>query len=93
MTLPIIWRLTARKDLAEVIQHVASVNPSAARRLRNLLMDSVLPASEHPYLFPQSELSPGLRKIVAHPNYVVYYRVAANCIEVMNVVHARQNFP
>lgn len=28
-----------------------------------------------------------------HPNYIVLYRVAATCIEVVNVVHARREFP
>jgi len=35
----------------------------------------------------------GLREIVVHPNYIVLYRVAATCIEVVNVVHARREFP
>ena len=93
MTLPIVWRSSARGDLAQIIKYVADVNPPAARRLRNRLMASVLPVSEHPYLFRQNESSPGLREIVAHPNYIVLYRVTATCIEVVNVVHARRQFP
>ena len=53
----------------------------------------MLPVSEHPYLYRQSERVPGLREIVAHPNYIVLYRVAASRIEVVNVVHARRQFP
>ena len=34
-----------------------------------------------------------LREIVAHPNYIVLYRVAAERIEIVNVVHARQQYP
>jgi toxin ParE1/3/4 len=93
MTLPIIWRANARSDLAAIIRYVANVNPIAARRLRQVLMDSVLPVSEHPYLFRQSQVIPSLREIVAHPNYIVYYRVTANCIEVVNVIHTRREFP
>jgi toxin ParE1/3/4 len=44
-------------------------------------------------LYRQSERVPGCREIVAHPNYVILYRVAAVCIEVVNVVHARQQYP
>jgi plasmid stabilization system protein ParE len=36
---------------------------------------------------------PGLREIVAHPNYVLLYHVAADRIEVVNVVHTRREFP
>lgn len=93
MTLPIIWRLSARSDLAAIIRYVANVNPLAARRLRQVLMESVLPVSEHPYLYRQSQTIPAMREIVAHPNYIVYYRVTASCIEVVNVIHTRREFP
>ena len=52
-------------------------------------MESVLPVSEHPYLYRQSQTIPAVREIVAHPNYIVYYRVTAICIEVVNVIHTR----
>lgn len=93
MTLPIVWRASARSDLAEIIRYVANVNPPAARRLRQVLMESVLPVSEHPYLYRQSQTIPVMREIVAHPNYIVYYRVTASCIEVVNVIHTRREFP
>ena len=93
MTLPIIWRASARSDLAAIIRYVANVNPLAARRLRQVLMESVLPVSEHPYLYRQSQTIPAMREIVAHPNYIVYYRVTASCIEVANVIHTRREFP
>jgi toxin ParE1/3/4 len=93
MTLPIIWRMSARDDLAEIIRYIANVNPPAAGRLRQRLTACVLPVSEHPYLYRQSEHCPGLLEIVAHPNYIVLYRVTATCIEVVNVIHARREFP
>ncbi len=68
-------------DLAAIIRYVANVNPVAARRLRQLLMESVLPVSEHPHLYRQSQTIPAVREIAAHPDYIVYYRVTASCIE------------
>jgi toxin ParE1/3/4 len=91
--LPIVWRASARGDLAEIVRYVAQVNPIAARRLRQVLMESVLPVSEHPYLYRQSQAVPAVREIVAHPNYIVYYRVTATCIEVVSVIHTRREFP
>ena len=52
-----------------------------------------MPLAEHPYLYRQSDRIPGLREIVAHPNYLVLYRVTATHVEVVGVVHARRNFP
>ena len=51
------------------------------------------PSTPTPYLYRISDRVPGLREIVAHPNYLVLYRVTATCIEIVNVVHARREFP
>ena len=91
--LPIVWRATALNDLRQIVTYIARENPLAARRLKIRLEAAVLPVSEHPYLYRQSERVPGLREIVAHPNYIVLYQVAANRIEVVTVVHARRQFP
>ncbi|WP_312283816.1 type II toxin-antitoxin system RelE/ParE family toxin [Candidatus Igneacidithiobacillus taiwanensis] len=91
--LPIVWRASARDDLANIIRYIARENPSAARRMKRLLEESVLPAAEHPYLYRQSERIPGLREIIAHPNYIVFYRVTATSVEIVSVVHARREFP
>ncbi|WP_375675433.1 type II toxin-antitoxin system RelE/ParE family toxin [Bartonella sp. CL100XZDX] len=65
----------------------------ARRRMKRFLEASVLPLAEHPYLYRQSEKVLGLREIVAHPNYLILYRVAAHQIEIVAVVHARREFP
>lgn len=91
--LPVIWLASARDDLREIVAYIAHDNPPAARRVKNLLAQAILPIAEHPYLFRSSDRIPGLREIVAHPNYIVLYRVAAERIEIVNVVHARQQYP
>ena len=91
--LPIVWKASARNDLREIVRYIANANPAAARRMKSLLEASVLPASTFPYMYRMSERVLGLREIVAHPNYIVLYRVTATRIEVVNVVHARRQFP
>lgn len=62
--LPIIWRSSARTNLAEIISYIANEDPQAARQLKDRLESAVLPLAEHPYLivrggFPALEnLSP-----------------------------------
>ncbi len=55
--------------------------------------DCVLPLANPPYLYRASERVPGLREIVAHPNYIIIYRVTRTSVEVVNIVHARREFP
>jgi len=90
---PVVWRNTARADLRQIITDIAAENPGAARRLKIRLETVVLPLSEHPYLYRTSDRVPGLREIVAHPNYIILYRVTATSVEIINVVHARRQFP
>lgn len=90
--LPILWRATAREDLAEIIGYIAERNPTAARSMLSRLESAILPAAEHPYLYRPGRV-PGTREVVAHPNYVLVYRVGAASIEVLNVLHARQEYP
>jgi toxin ParE1/3/4 len=92
MTLPVIWKLSARDDLLEIIRFIAERSPQAARDLRRTIETAVLPAADHPYLFRNGRV-PGTREIVAHPNYVVVYCVASDAIEIINVAHARQQYP
>ena len=90
--LPIIWRGSARADLAAIIRYIADEDIQAARRLKDHLESVVLPLAEHPYLYRPGRV-PGTRELVAHPNYVLVYRVAADCIEVVSVLHSRQEYP
>jgi len=91
--LPVFWLETADTDLANITEYIGQHDVSAAERMWIRLRNCVLPLSEHPYLYPISERIPGLREIVAHPNYIVLYRVTETRIEIVNVVHARRNFP
>ena len=90
--LPIIWRASAREDLAAILRYVAARNPRAARDLRQVIEDAVQPLSEHPYLFRSGRM-PGTRELVAHPNYVIVYRITVDRVEIVNVLHARQQYP
>jgi toxin ParE1/3/4 len=91
--LPVEWKASADADLMEILAFISDRNHVAAERLYERIQKDLEHASEHPYLFKRSERVPGAREIVTHPNYLVLYHVTSTCIEVVNVVHARQEFP
>jgi toxin ParE1/3/4 len=90
--LPIIWRPEARNDLATIIGYIADRDPAAARRMKTLIESAVLPLPAHPMLFRTGRVT-GTRELVAHPNYIIIYRVASDRIEIVAIVHARQQYP
>jgi toxin ParE1/3/4 len=88
----LVWRAEARADVAKIVRYIAKRNPPAARRLRQRIEQSVLPLVDHPDLFRPGRV-PGTRELVAHPNYIVIYRVTDEAIEIVDVVHARRQYP
>ena len=90
--LPVHWRLEALEKFSEIIQFIGERDPQAARRLKERLEAAVLPLSEHPYLY-RSGREPGTRELVAHPNYVIVYRVTHEQVEIIAVMHSRQEYP
>ena len=37
--------------------------------------------------------APGTREAVVHPNYILVYRVSAEAVEIVSLVHARRQYP
>lgn len=91
--LPIEWKASADAELLEILAFISERNALAAQRLYEGIKQDLEHASEHPYLFKPSLRVPGAREIVTHPNYILLYRVTSSCIEVVNMVHARREFP
>ncbi len=60
--------------------------------MKALIEEAVRPLAMHQTLFRPGRVS-GTRELVAHPNYIIVYRVTANEVEILNVSHARQQYP
>lgn len=89
--LPLVWRAEARADLVEIITYIAERNLSAAERLQGAIAHTAELLPEHPYIHRPGRVA-GTREAVIHPNYILIYRVA-DMIEVLAVLHARQQYP
>jgi toxin ParE1/3/4 len=90
--LPIVWSEAALNDLNGIVAFIAPHSFDAAMQLQDRIEDSVKPTANYPYLFRAGRVE-GTREIVAHPNYVVVYRVLVDMILVTSVLHARQEYP
>ena len=90
--LAVVWLDEARRDLAAITAYIAERSPAAARKLNRLLVEQTDILSEHPTLFHAGRVF-GTREMVAHPNYIIVYRVTSTAVEILNVLHARQQYP
>ena len=89
---PIFWLETADADLAAITDYIRGTQHQ--RRRKHVAQAALLriTAIGTPTCSSSDRAPRGLREIVAHPT-IVMYRVAAGRIEIVNVVHTRQQFP
>lgn len=87
------WRGQARADLLEIIAHIAADNPAAAQALKDEIEAKAAKLPDHPKLYKASTRVKGMRELVARSNYIVLYRETPARVEVVNVLHARRQFP
>jgi addiction module RelE/StbE family toxin len=90
--LPVQWLTKARNNLATIIEYIAERNDEAATELQGEIERAASQLPEHPYLYRYGRVA-GTREIVVHPNYLVVYRIKPTVIEIINVLHTRQQYP
>lgn len=88
----VIWLETASQDLDQILGYIEDRNLLAALDLQDSIEQAVSQLPFHPYLYRLGRV-PGTRELVVHPNYLVIYRVTISAIEIINVLHARQQYP
>lgn len=90
--LPVQWLAPARIDLQDVLSYIADRNLSAAESLGEAIEQATSQIPNHPYLYRLGRVA-GTRELIVHPNYVVVYRVTTVAIEIIGVLHSRQQYP
>ncbi|MQA40123.1 type II toxin-antitoxin system RelE/ParE family toxin [Rugamonas aquatica] len=90
--LPIRWKTEAQADLATILAYIAERNQQAATDLYNEIDRAVSQLPHHPYLYRPGRVA-NTREMVAHSNYVIVYRVGTTAIEILSVMHTRQQYP
>lgn len=88
----VAWRAQAVDDLESIIAYIADRNLPAAERLHAAIEACADALPAHPHAFRPGRVA-GTREAVVHPNYILIYRVLDDRVEVVNVVHARQQYP
>ena len=93
----IVWRPIAEADLDNIVDYIAQDNPIRAEEFGQELRAKVLPLAQHPSLGRTGRpgLPDFLRELVAHRNYIIFYRVLdeARTVEILRVKHTAQQVP
>jgi toxin ParE1/3/4 len=86
------WRETALDDLDQIIAYIGQRNIAAAEAIRALAGDAAQRIAQYPFSCRSGRV-PGTREAVIHANNVLIYRVGSDLVEIVNVLHARQQYP
>ena len=86
------WSEEATTDLVEIIDYIDQRNAAAAQNLYAAIVRSAENLPLMPYLFRPGRMA-GTREHVVHPNYIVVYQVGDVVIDILRILHSRQQYP
>jgi len=88
------WAPKARQDLLGIWRYFARVaSPEVADNILRDIDRAAAGLGETALQWQaRGDVLPGLRSVRAHP-YTVFYRLAADGVEIVRVLHGRRNFP
>ena len=88
----LIWTRAASVHRQEIRDRIKRDNPVAAKALNKLLREKANRLIDHPELGRPGRV-PGTRELVAHPNYIIVYKVIGGEVRVLRVLHAAMAYP
>lgn len=86
------WSEEAIADLVEILDYIEQRNAAAAQALQGAIVQSVENLPHMPFAFRPGRVA-ATRELVVHPNYIVVYQVGSEVIDVLRVLHSRQQYP
>jgi toxin ParE1/3/4 len=90
--LPVVWLECALQDLHAITEFIADSNPVAAQLLVDRLLEAADSLAVLPARYRRGRIA-GTHELVSHPNYILVYRHTVTAIEILNVLHSRQQYP
>ena len=88
----VIWRPSAAAQYTQALDYIAERNETAAKRLEGLVIKSMTVLQSAPAAGRPGRV-PNTREWVAHPNYLIIYKVTRTRINILRFLHARQRYP
>ena len=89
----VAWLEDALTDIRDIQAYIAADGPRATERMVRRLQEAVVLLAETPLIGRRGRW-PGTRElIVPGTRYIVPYRIRANVIEILRVMHGARRWP
>ena len=93
MSKKIRWLRLALADLDELMVYISKDNPKAATKVAGKIWETTRRLSNHPAMGKPGRV-PGTREmIVTGTSYIVPYRVVANEVQILRILHGARKWP
>ena len=89
--LSVNWMPEAISDLADIVDYIELDNPYVAARIHELLRVSAMTLGEM-HLGRKGRVA-GTRERLAHPSYLIVYRINSQSIDILNIIHTKRQYP
>ncbi len=89
----IVWLARAVADRDAQIEYIAQDSISAALEVGDRLMEAVVRLADYPKMGREGRVSGTRELVVRRTSLVVIYRVGAERVEVLRVLHGAQMWP
>ena len=89
----VVFAHAAEAELETIGDHIALSNPARAVRFVQELRGKCMSLADLPHGFPLLPHRPasGIRRRI-HGNYLIFYRVEADAIEILHVLHGAMDY-
>jgi toxin ParE1/3/4 len=87
------WTLPAIDQLREVFDYIAADNPAAALRAVERIRNAIRQTARLPYAGRIGRVAGTREIVVPGTSYIVAYRVRANAVHVLAVLHGARQWP
>ena len=85
------WTTDAVNQLEGIVKHIQEDNPDAARKVAQILLDSIANLETFPQLGRPGEEVEGTRELVCPP-FVIVYRLKDDVAEILYLWHGAQDW-
>ena len=88
----LIWSDDAIQERNDIFAYISADNLIAALTMDELLSERARNLLEFPHIGRPGML-PDTRELTMHPNYRLVYELVGDDVHILNVVHARRDWP
>lgn len=89
----LVWTRAAIRDLIEIRRYIGHDNPMAAQEVASRIVNAVNRLGKHPELGRIGRVPYTRELVVSGTPYLVPYRIRSKRIELLRVLHGRQEWP